>query len=1210
MEYTAAQSRAIGWNGGNLLVSAAAGSGKTFTLTERIIRLIKEGVSLKNMLIVTFTQASAADLKNKIFRAIRTEAMNGAGLGTSASEAAAMVTSADISTISSFLYRNLKPYFPVLGIPQDSRIADQKTVDLLKKEVMGKLVSELYAEGVPGVMTKEEFADFAEVFADSKNDVRIDAEILGISDRLEQNGLPAEYAERSAEQAEAFAESANIMDTVYGRYIIRELSGFADDLSAIIRALREEINGSETLTHNLGETLESISGWLGETKALLGAPSVSYGDLKDHFLGFSAGPRLGTRKYGSEAEKETSDLFKKMRESMKYTVGKYAEKYFCFDEETEKRNASRTSEVLRRLASVISEFIGRFGSTMRDMSLISFNDLEKLSLRLLYGDDGEITDIAREISRNYRYVFIDEYQDTNEQQDRIFSAISCESERFMVGDIKQSIYAFRGAKPGLFREYRDRWPLVPDDGDSGEGDAEGHSLFMSENFRCDRSVIDFANRVSDTVFPYGNISYGSGDRLVFAKREEELGGRGPSEVYLFPPPRSDEKKKLAESGFCEEEFVADMIEEMTTVPDRSGRTVAPGDIAILVRTNKYADKFAAHLARRNIPFRTKRGMVLSDYASVRLLVCLLNLIDNSLRDVYAAGALRSPVFGFDIRDLAELRKEGKNHLFSAVREKAASDDRGTLAEKCRYAVRWLERQKAVANGMTADKYLDFLIADTNIQSMDGIRGVPDENEAINKFKKAAIDLREGYAIVTGNTGVSSLVNQIPDFIDDKDEEHGAEMKTNEVTIQTIHTSKGLEYPVVFLSKTGASLLSASNSDPVIEFDPDLGIGISLPDSFGFFRCSTLIRNVVRSAREGESVRESMRNLYVAMTRAREKLIVTGEKTSDMDGSWAADGIRQYLMTKPSYLRWILASLEKGDCSGFCRVSDVTFHEAAEDVVGPDAEDKPSDPENPGGGLSGKILENMGFEYGFGHLRGIPSKITVSKLRPGILDGDDVKVTLTIGRAKEGAPEGGSPLPPVPERPKFMSASADAVRPVDRGTATHQFLQFADFGLLREKGAEAEKKRLVDERYISAESASIVDLEQIGVFASGSLLDRILRSDMVKREFRFVDSLPASMFTSDTELAGKLDAEGSRLTVQGAVDCIFRDPDTGKLVLIDYKTDSFSRTDDRGYVEKVLVGRHKLQLTYYAVICSRIFGEPVDDVFVYSTHLGECVRIPV
>lgn len=1210
IKYTPAQKTAVLWRGGNLLLSAAAGSGKTAALTGRIVELIKEGHDLHSMLVVTYTKAAAAEMRGRISSALQkelTEQENDTTVLSRISRAITKVPSAEISTIHAFLNRILKPYFPVLGLPQDSRIAEEKTVKKLKADTMKALVDDHFSDG--GDRGKR-FVALADIIGQVRETGSVDKELLWMADRLVSVGQDHTALLEYASQLELVAECTSVNDTVYGKIIDEHLGEFFQRYLRIFNALSSEIETLPVIKENYSGCVDSIIRWLLDGNELYKNKPWDFDTLGAHFE--------NTKEKFTELKKlprgkgcDTSEAVKLFRDEVNKEAERIHKNFFCCSATEFPETAKKTAAVMRMCAEVIEEYFNAFSSKKREMSIIDYSDLELLALRLLIDENGDPTRAAYEIGSKYKFVFIDEYQDTNFVQDNIFRAISTSARRFMVGDIKQAIYRFRGADPGVFSHYRRIWETIEpiediesarwEDSFDSEG---GNSLFMSENFRCDQPVTRLVNLVSDYMLEYGGIPYEKNDALVYAKNGGEAVSTSPAaEICLISSKAinfDDDPTKAPPD--TEAEYVAERISQMIGKYSHDGqRIIRPGDIAIIMRSpNTDGASFRDALARRGIASALKVDRPLSSFPSIMLLWCILNFIDNPLRDIYVTGALRSPVFGFTMTDLVNLKGNSDGPLYLSILDSA---DLGN--EKCEDAVGWLEKQKAVSRGMRVDKFLEYLIDEIGLYSIDGIREDGSERDAINRFCTVAADFEAGTVGITRNSDISAFLDYAADILDADDKDKSAGGSEQSVSIMSIHASKGLEFPVCFVS-TCSKTRNASDERRTIIYHGDMGFGMYLPDESKLVRCDTIMRRMVGERIRKDSIHEEMRMLYVALTRAREHLIVTAKMSDPAKKLLTASIEREFsdkfrVNSASSYIDWVLEATV-GKERDWLKINVIDSSGAKPDGDAPELTDETN--EDKTDELVAEYRRRFSYEYPYDYLGGIPSKLTVSKLNPQILDDAEVGKVFDFG--SKTAPAGEK----IGKRPAFMSESAETHTAADRGTATHTFMQFADFKSLRDNGARYELDRLVSERFITKSAAQMINIHQLERFEGSELLDKMLRSPLLKREFRFNVLLDASRFTADPDMKKKLSEGGIKVTVQGVVDCVYRDPDTKKLILVDYKTDSITdeEWEDLSLAENKLRLRHRDQLTYYKEICSEMFGEEIEDAFVYSTVLGKTVKI--
>lgn len=1292
MKYTAAQECAIHFGNGNLLLSAAAGSGKTAALTGRIVGLLIENkAELGEMLIVTYTRAAAAEMKSRIAKKLREAAADGIPVG----KHLAALQSADISTIHSFLYKSLKPYFGKLGLSADFRIADPKNVDRLKAEVMRDITDD-YFSGTKSIHDPDaaDFITLVDVIGQARDTAAVDARLLGIAEYLNSRCSDEGELIRYADKIRPAGEQHDTLNGELLGFLCETLSAAVGYYLPVLRELYREFYDCPKVMEKYGPAAEYIISYLSGIEKLIEG-NAGYQALQSAMSGY-APPAL--KALQAKDKTDCSDRFKFYRDQLNVELEKMREDFFAFSEEEIQFSAGSTARILRSLSEVIHEYRLELERRKKMLSMLEYSDLESMAMKLLLDESGNRTTEAAEIGEKYRYIFIDEYQDTNYVQDRIFQSISGGAARFMVGDIKQSIYRFRGAEPEVFAEYRNRWDTLDpnssensvnlSDGDLNERASDradaGGVLFMRENFRCDKPVIDFVNLVSDYTLRNSRIPYNENDALVYAKIPENTGdiigereiiGDGKVDITIIDresrrgrESHGSADKPIGSGRNIEAVWVAREIKRLLDCGSIDGKTpLKPSDIAIIMRSPSSpasasnmtaADEYKNELAKYGIQAASSAAKPITEYSSVMLLLCLMNTVDNPLRDIYLAGAIKSPIFGFTVSDITTLRmmSEAKNDsnmpLYFEIESLARNSDGGALSgedeflialrEKCTNLVSWIGEQRTISRGVPADRYLDRLIHESRIMAIPEIRDDPAESEAVSQLKIAAhsFELSNG-AYNGGLAGFLEYISEVGGVIESAVGQNGAtsQAAVSSVSIMSIHSSKGLEFPVCFLTEC-AKKRNSSDERAGILLDAELGAGMYLPDEGGLMRCGNIYRNLIAEKIRQKSVDEEMRMLYVALTRARNKLYVTAkctntEKMLDEAKINAENADKYSVNHQGSYIEWIVTACQahrlddsfeikligEGELSS---MESVNAELSA--VHGADKADAVS--------LGDGDMQDEGtavisdYRYPGEYLRGIPSKLSVSKLHGNILDqqntesasvldfmnpGNDMDGIISdedfsdAGDAESVGDVGSTEVMAERKpglRPRFMTG-ANEVTAAERGSATHLFMQFADFDALYERGAEVELKRLIDERFISERMGELVNLSQIKRFAGSSLLEKMRRTPLLKREFRFNVLMNAANFTTDAELENELSADDVKITVQGVVDCVFRDPDSGELVLVDYKTDGLSGEEyrDHSLAWKKLSERHHDQLMYYKEICARMFGEDIASVLIYSTVLA-------
>ncbi len=1175
--WTASQQAAIDFCGDNLILSAAAGSGKTATLTQRIIRLLtdpREEASLSRMLIVTFTNAAAGELRSRIADALTAALAKDPGSRRLLRELT-ILPGAKITTIHSFFLSSLQPYYAQLGLPPDFSILEEAQAVVLQKEIMQETVDTFFDSPRRADADEAEFEALADCFSGGRDETSLDETLLSLRSGIVSEGYCAADLYRWAEETRAGA--GDFLTSVFGVPIRRQMERAGEHFRRVFDQLSVELSACADTEKYSALSLESAR-LAGELTDLA---EHSYNAVRAWLEGF-AQPRLSPLK----AEKQTEEYvrLKEVRQEFGDAVKSLRRSFFLPETEEMARLMEQNAAIVRAAARVLSEFEKRYTEKKQELGRIDFADLEVYANRIFCTDTGAPTSAAIETGRQFDYIFIDEYQDTNRIQDQVFSAVSAGSRRFMVGDVKQSIYGFRGACPGVFTHYRTRY-------EAGDG---GQAIFMQENFRSAGAVIDFANLISRYIFAAGDTPFDQNDALVCTKP----GASSPVEICLVPAP--EEEEGVPANG--EAEYVAARIQTLLrgeTLAD--GSPVRPGDIAILLRSGRQAAVYADALARRGIAVANSAADPFFACSEVILMLCLLNTADNPLRDIYLAGAMKSPLFGFSLDDLVNIRGTEKGPLWYSVQRTAACAT--PLGSRCGTFVKQVEDWRTRARYMRADEILQTIVRDTGFLYYRG------DDKRSNTQIRRSLKLLTSHAVGCGRQGggLHDFIRLLNGLMEQKDS--GGQLPAEDaVTITTIHRSKGLEYPICFLSDTARKFNVRGLSDRVL-FCPETGPCVKLYDPGGLVRCDTPLRCSAAKYLQERMIQEEMRVLYVALTRPRERLYITcmaadPEQVLEQARIRAAQPADAYELLSCNCLgQWIIDGGARHMDAGCFRFVIGKNAGASVDAVRT-KEERTTSSAGEMQMWKETFTRRFSYAYPLEHLANIPAKLTVSALQPDILN--------------QPEPEGISidPEPPVRQEPDAAIPMPNFLlrdgKPTgaQAGIATHLYMQFCDYGRLRETGAAAELALLQKRAFLTKEQAELVRLEEITAFTRAPIFERMVRAREMYREFRFNAVLPAARFTTDPVLREKLALSGTDITVQGVVDCMFID-EKGRAVLLDYKTDRLTAAEkkDPTLAADKLLARHMRQINLYRELCAHMLGRPFDEVYLYSLALGDCISVP-
>ena len=1190
---TPAQRAAIETKNTSLLLSAAAGSGKTATLTQRIITSLTDKESpadISRMLIVTFTRAAAAELRERITNAL-SDALAVSPLDPHLNKQALLVGSADICTIDSFCLDVVKGNFQRLTLddgtplPPDFRIADTTELAALSISVMNSLIDEWYDRPDDGM----NFAAFAENFAGTRDDGSLVKTLIEFAEHTSLYKNSATFADDCAKDLENVSKSGEFFDSAPGK-IIKALT--RDTVNFCIPMLEDALDYLAAVPTADAKYAPAFYDDLAVCKGVLSAIDRGYAAVKavlDQYL------PLGLKALGKNADTHTA-YYKTKRDEVKKSLLELRSSYYAFDRDLLSLYAEKTAKNADILGAFIKDYRSRIAHEKAIRRVCDFNDVKRLAFTLLVNSDGSPSDVALSLRQKYDAVYIDEYQDVDPLQDAIFAAVAGPDARFMVGDIKQSIYGFRGSDPSIFGRYREEFLPLEE-----KAPSVGRSIFMSENFRCDKPIIDFTNLVSRSTFgaARGAVDYKPSDDLVNGKLG---GGQVPVKLtFILPPDKSNELDYEIEQGEIRY-TVNEIVALLSGETKNDGKPITPGDIAVLTRSSALCAAISDALTLAGVP---ASDAVTKDYFAnpeVLLLLSLVSAVSDPHRDIRLAGALRSPVFGFTMDELVKIRtaSDSSRSLFEAV--ELYSEDDG-LSKKCREFEKTLAELRKKAYTLPLDRFVRELFDRFCLTALE----LPDDPRPSEMIHSNILRFYE-YARSFANQRTASDISSFIKYIDDMLEagiktESESERSADKVSLMTVHKSKGLEFPVVFVCGCG-SRFNRDSAKASLLYDPESGIGMQITDETGFARVDTPIRTAISRAVSERETEEEMRILYVALTRARERLYITSKLSKKAYENAQNDlypnkyACRHSALCAKSFLDWLLPVAMKGDSSFELSVV------ASEDIddIKPLCKAKKEEKKEIDAELvaSYKSLFAKRFADTYGHTAALslPAKLSVSRLYPTVLDDD--------GAAALDADS----LPELISKPLFMMEEGEEKQKAtaaERGTATHLFLQFCDFERVERGGIRAELRRLTDERFIPEGTAQLVNIRQLESFFASRFYSSVKNASRVNRELRFNLFLPAPDFTQNPSLAEELC--GEKLLVQGVIDLVFEDKN-GDITLCDYKTDYLTRDElcDPQAAKKKLAERHEKQLRYYAQAVKILFGRSPARICIYSLPLGDTVEL--
>lgn len=1154
--------------GGSLLVSAAAGSGKTAVLVERIIRRITDPVApvdVDRLLVVTFTRAAAAEMRQRLSTAL-SEKMAQEPDNLLYARQQMLLPRAYISTVHGFCTRILQEFAGQTGLPMGFTVAEEGQVDLISDEALDTVLEEAYNKKDPA------FLALAAQLCSNRDDEALRAAILGAYRFMQAQPFPDVWLQQ---QMDAYTAVRPLEQTDWMQTILQEASFL----------LQRAIAYAETayiLTQSDG--LEPYRDALQQDWKMLTAMAATlsqgtYDQMQQAVCGCTWG-RLPSVSAKDETIREQKELVQALRKKMKGRVER-VQALFCGTEAECRADLAEMAPLVEALGRLIREYTAQFTALKRAQKILDYNDLEHETLHLLMdAETHRPTPLAVELSGRFAEVMVDEYQDTNGAQDALFRAVSRqESNLFMVGDVKQSIYGFRQAMPAIFTKRRDRYtPYCRDN------EVYPAAITLSNNFRSRTDVTETVNFLFRQLMErqLGGVDYGTTEQLEPSAKYPAA--ESTTEWLLVDREafRQQDRTDIQAEAQVMATRIRAMMDTMTVTKGETQRPLKYEDICILLRKRADMPIFVKEFSRMGIPAAADKGGSFLSTPEVGTALSLLRVIDNPLREIELTAVMLSPLYGFTPDDLAQLRiVYGKwMPLYTAVEQMSSHTEYPDLAGRCGSLLRDLRRFRTLAVTLPADRLLETLYRDTGLEDVYVARvGGRQRVANLQRLDQIARGYEKG-----GFRGLSAFVRYL-DRLEEKgkDLEGGDTLRREGVRIMTVHSSKGLEFPVVFVARL-SGLRGRDDSRLKLRFHATAGIGMKLVDEEAGEKHVTLPYAAVQSARRQDDAAEELRVWYVALTRAREKLVLVHTLTEPMTAlqKLAADLPKEETLMADTVLLastpgeiLLTAALRHPDfrplwhgeeralsCDVPWRVTVCTPSQMEEAAVA-----TPTIAVD--GALAEELTRRAAYTYPYAPLLGVPAKLAASQLSHQAMSRHHIATT----------------------RPAFLQE--EGMTAAQKGTATHTFMQFADYAAAAEDAA-AEAQRLKQDGFITARQAEVLDMENINAFFEGPLYRRMVAADELWREYHFAVSIPAGTLT---ELPAAMAQEA--VLVQGIADCLFREGD--HLILVDYKTDRVKTAAE-------LVDRYRSQMQFYKQALESIFGLPVTEMLLYSFALGDTVEV--
>lgn len=1206
------------------------GSGKTAVLVERIInKVINENVDIDKILVVTFTNAAASEMRERVLDAIYKkldENPDSANLQRQIT----LLNKASICTIHSFCLDVIRNNFYEIDTSANFRIGDTAEIEMLKSDVLEELFEQKYMEGDKG------FIKLLETYTDYRGDEKLQEIILNIYKYIQSNPFPEKWLEEKTEEFNIDTGS-DFSNTTWGKII---LSHIQDELTSMITQL-EKIK-KDTLKF---DELDKYSKVLQEDINNLRNINLENWDKAYQSLNEVVWSKWPVdRKVTLDIKNEAKEIRDKVKKQFAGIVLKYTS-------EEANEDIKFMYDILQELKKLILEFSLEFAVKKKEKNIIDFNDIEHFALKILLKEDGEASNVANLYQQQFEEILIDEYQDSNLVQEKILTSISRGNNIFMVGDVKQSIYKFRQARPELFLDKYATYAL------KNEQNVEnpGLKIQLFKNFRSRKNILDVTNLVFENIMSekLGNVEYDEKEYLNlgadYPEPEKGIEHAGIAELHIIDLKEQDEEDITLENSDTEEEnqeriedavlearFVAKQIQKLLNsnyhVYDKKQgyRKIRPKDICVLLRaTSVLAPIYEKEIAELNYPVFSDSSSTYLESMEVETIMSLLRVIDNPLQDIPLVTVLRSNIFGFTDNDLMQIRLVDRNCLFYEAMEKARISVDNTLRHKIEEGIENLKKWKAEEKYLPLDELIWKLYLDTGFYNYVSLLPNGNLRQANLKmlFEKAK---QYEKASFKGLFNFINFINKVKTSSGDLSSAKIIGEKDDVIRIMSIHKSKGLEFPVVILASTGKKFNMQDLNTPIL-LHQDIGFGMQLIDAEKKIEYSTLSKEAIRIKSKEETISEEMRVLYVALTRAKEKLIITGmsrdlnkamkDKESQIEMYQKSDimqvSIDNYDKIKEperkinrnivgkytSYLDWLELVYAYNKENGINNVIDLhTYQKASlvkemqeeeneildmEKVIKQKAEqieEKDEKEIQNEKKIKQEILDKLQWKYSYLASSKIPTKTSVTKLKELEAENDLLDIDELIENAKNREKQQGK----LTAKPKFME-QVQNLTAAQKGTLMHYCVQKLDekkdYSLDDLKNFVQDLK---EQNKISELEANNININMLYKYTKSELCQELKETKEIHKEEPFYINIPANKIYEEAE-------EKETILVQGIIDLYYINKE-GKLILVDYKTDYVPNGDVSKLEEK-----YKVQLELYQEALEQATGKKVDKAMIWALN---------
>lgn len=1156
--WTPQQNNAITARDRNILVSAAAGSGKTAVLVERVKQLITDKnnpVSIENLLIVTFTNAAAAEMKYRISVSLNKLIKENPD-DNFYRQQLSLIPNAKICTIDSFCANLVREYFYDLDISQDFSVLDESELQLIEDAVINQVLDEKFEEN------DSDFIGLVELFTTPNNEKPIIAAIKKILRFIYSQPFPYYWFDCAIEK---YNPSTEFSKSVWYDYIQVRLTNLFE---LGISLVEENISLVDFEDQKLNEKFSAVfEDDLSEFNRLKNAFIHSWDDAVHQRT-----PVFQRMPSSAKIDKAVSNKLKANRDIYKKLLTGEILSFLTDTVQDYEAYIKTLHSHLCALKEIVKEVDKRLLAEKKERNAFSFSDIEHFAITLLFkmDENGEIirTKTAEDLSSSFYEILVDEYQDTNEAQDLLFTYLSNGSNLFTVGDIKQSIYRFRLAMPHIFNEKKKKYSHY-----NKEIKQENAKIILDKNFRSRKDICSYVNFIFSNLMSeeLGELDYNEEEYLNYGAEYQE--SSVPSAQICIQQGIKGEDTDRNEAVYIARTIIHKVNSGELIKDGDTYRPIRFGDFAILMRSLKnHINEYSEVLASFGIPVICDNSTNLFENNEIKIILSMLRTINNPRQDIPLLATMMSPFYGFTPDELSQIRIEHKNgSLYASVFE-----------SKDQKVIDFLNDQqelRRISVTMSVSSFIRYIVEDKGLISFINAMGNAEQRyQNILKFISFASNFDKGI-----NVGLTAFLRYIDKIIESDKSVDSASLSSScedAVTIMSVHHSKGLEFPVCIFAGTNRQYNKSDLSDKLL-LNVNFGIGLKCHNEEQLYQYKSIPYSVIKDKNTTELMSENLRVLYVALTRAKEQFITfitcdnLESKLKRLSSNIIDDKISPQLIRKMNCDAdfFLLCALMHKDgnilrdmCSSDIHIkdSDSDFNlniEIADDIeLNSESTDVEPVASNPS--TVNLIKEKLSFNYDRKSLENIASKLTASSL-------DDIDSGFEFITSS---------------KPSFLNKGG--LTAAQRGTAMHTFMQYCEYDKAKLE-LDKEINRLVINGFLTQEQADALDKEKLNEFFNGKLAERMFCSDKIYREIKVSSFVNANrIYNVDYD---------DLIIVQGIADCVFEE--NGELVLVDYKTDSVK-------TENELLERYKKQIMFYKSAIAKTLNKKVKEAVLYSFELGK------